>query len=142
MYIYIHMYMYICTTYIYIYVCVCVCCAKYEFSLEKSWFRTTIYCNPPKYLSIILTHVLTTSTVTFSISSSLYCPPQTLTTNTVHIQYQFLSILPSPDPHKNSNIQYQFLSLLPSPGPHNKHSTHSVSVPLYIALPRNSQQTQ
>ena len=114
MYIYIHMYMYICTTYIYIYVCVCVCCAKYEFSLEKSWFRTTIYCNPPKYLSIILTHVLTTSTVTFSISSSLYCPPQTLTTNTVTFSISFsLYCLPQ-TLTTNSIIQYQFLSILPS----------------------------
>jgi hypothetical protein len=59
---------------------------------------------------------LTTNTLTFSISSSLYCPPQTLTTNTVTFSISSSLYCPPPDPHnKHTNIQYQFLSIFPSP---------------------------
>ena len=38
-----------------------------------------------------------------------------------NIQYQFLSILYSPDPHnKQRNIQYHFISILLSPEPHKR----------------------
>ena len=85
--------------------------------------QQTKYHSAPVPLYIALRQKLTRNTVTFSISSSLYCLPPDTHNKHSNIQYQFLSILPSPDPHnKHSIIQYQFLSILPSPDPHNKHS--------------------
>jgi len=115
-----------------------------------------------QFLSTLSFTNIPTNTVIFSISSSLYCHPQNLTTNTVTVSISSsLYCIPQDHQEKHSNIQYFFFSILPSPEPHNntviicisssiycpsrnsqQRDKHSFSVPLHIALPRTSQQTQ
>ena len=111
-----------------------ICHVKFMYFLFSKCVRTTIHrCLPCLYIA--LRQILTTNTETFSINSSLYCSLQTLTTNTVTFSISSSLYCPLSDPrNKHSNIQYQFLSILPSPVPHNNTVTFSISSSLYCSL--------
>jgi hypothetical protein len=104
--------------------------------LISGFVRTTIYCSPPQCIYNALRQTLTTNTVTFSISSSLYYPPPDHHNKHSNIQYQFLSIYPPPDTHKNKEIFSTSSSLYyQQPDNHKKTELFSISFSLYYQQP-------